>query len=128
MKINFKKIALLSLSFLSASAFAVSSEAQKAADLAGVASNGVALFSGINSATIALFYLVGVVVFGGGCYLLYKEQGEQGRGHAKKGAVGMLVGAALLALPTMIGLTATSVAGSNSIKGAEKCVGVECML
>ncbi|MCG3884888.1 hypothetical protein I3271_09325 [Photobacterium leiognathi] len=59
--------------------------------------------------------------------MIYKEQSEQGRGHAKKGAVGMLIGASLLALPTMIGLTATSVAGEGSIKGAAGCIGPECL-
>lgn len=92
--------------------------------LVGLATRGTEAVNAFNTFALGSFYLAGVVVFGMGCYLIYKEQGESGRGHGKKGVVGMLVGGALLAMPSMIGLTTDTLTSSDQT--ATACIGSAC--
>lgn len=61
----------------------------------------------------AMFF-VGLVVFGIGIFLIYKDSKQPNQGHAKNGMIGIFVGALLLSVPTVIGVMGSTVLGSDS--------------
>lgn len=88
-------------------------DAMAAQDAADLAENVMDQLSAIENLLLALFFLVGVVLFGTGLYLFWKDSKETGRGHAKNGAIALAIGTLLLALTTLIGVFATSIFGSD---------------
>lgn len=67
----------------------------------------------LKSLTLSVIFMVGLVVFGVGVWMIYKDSKEPDRGHAKTGMIAMLVGAIMLAVPTAIGVTGSSIFGSD---------------
>ncbi|SHH50448.1 hypothetical protein [Ferrimonas marina] len=63
---------------------------------------------------VSAIYLAGIVIFGMGCWFLYKDQKEEGRGHGKTGFVALLVGAGLLAAPSLANLFAGTLTGNDT--------------
>lgn len=70
------------------------------------------LAAGRSLALMAMF-LVGLIVFGTGIYLIYKDSKQPNQDHAKKGMIGILVGALLLSVPTVVGVMGSTVLGSS---------------
>lgn len=84
-----------------------------ARDLNDVARNGEQFIASAKSLMIAVFFLLGLCLFGFGLYSFYKESKEEGRGHAKKGFVMVGVGVALLCIVMIVKLTAATALGSD---------------
>lgn len=83
-------------------------------DLNDMAQNGEKFITSIKSLMISLFFLIGLCLFGFGLFAFYKESKEEGRGHAKRGAISVGVGILLLIIPVAIKLTANTAVGSDA--------------
>ncbi|SHH50418.1 hypothetical protein [Ferrimonas marina] len=88
--------------------------AANAAGLESIAENGKKAADEFQNLAVSVVYLAGIVVFGLGCFYLYKDQKEEGRGHGKTGFVALLVGAALLAMPSLVDIFAGTVVGGDA--------------
>lgn len=64
--------------------------------------------NGFKSFALILAALLGVVLFVLGLWLLYKESKQPGQGNGKNGFVAMFVGASLLSISALIGITSQS--------------------
>lgn len=81
-------------------------------------------FTSLKSMVLAVGFFIGTVLFVSGLWLIYKDSKQPGQGHAKNGFIAMLVGAGLLIVQTLVGITAETVTetgddATNSIE-AEK--------
>ncbi|MGD1524378.1 DUF6750 family protein [Vibrio owensii] len=76
--------------------------ASEATSIGGLADNIKGNFKALKELAFSFGYLVGVVLFVGGIYLVYKDSKQPGQDHAKKGFISMMVGVALLVSPTLI--------------------------
>ena len=56
-------------------------------------------------------FLIGLIVFLSGLYFFYLDNKQPNQGHAKKGLVGVLVGAALLAAPFLLDVGTETMGG-----------------
>ena len=65
------------------------------------------------SLALSAFFFVGLVIFGIGIFLIYKDSKQPNQGHAKNGMIGMLVGALLLAIPSVVGVMGSTVLGDD---------------
>lgn len=83
-------------------------------DLNGMAQRGEQFIGNLKSLMISLFFLIGLCLFGFGLFSFYKESKEEGRGHAKRGAISVLVGVLLLIIPVAIKMTAATAVGSDA--------------
>ncbi|MGD1524379.1 hypothetical protein [Vibrio owensii] len=75
-------------------------------DIAGSAQGN---FTALKELAFSFGYLVGVVLFVAGIWLVYKDSKQPGQDHAKKGFISILIGVALLVAPTLIGIMSNSV-------------------
>lgn len=94
------------LFILAASMMTFSVNAQNAAETAEYVEGQISSFL---SLAIQAGFLVGVVLFLSGLYLLYKDSQQQGQGHAKKGFIALAVGSALLMSPTLMDVGSSSI-------------------
>ena len=76
----------------------------------------------VGDLAINFFYLVGLILFGGGIWLLNKDQKQPGQDHAKKGAWAMGVGVGMIVITTLINMFASTATGTN-VKENEYKVG-----
>lgn len=67
----------------------------------------------IKSLAVSIAFLLGIVLFIAGLWMLYKDSKQPGQGHAKNGMIAMLVGAGLLVVQTLVGITAQSVTNNG---------------
>lgn len=79
---------------------------QQISDLAASAQGN---FTALKELAFSFGYLVGVVLFVAGIWLVYKDSKQPGQDHAKKGFISILIGVALLVAPTLIGIMSNSV-------------------
>ena len=68
----------------------------------------------MKSLALTIMFFVGLVIFGVGIFLIYKDSKQPNQGHAKNGFIGILVGALLLSVTTVIGVMGSTVLGSDS--------------
>ncbi|MEZ8292749.1 hypothetical protein AB6D11_02725 [Vibrio splendidus] len=72
-------------------------------------------FASIKGMALNFGYMAGIILILLGVWFLYKEQKQQGQGHAKNGMVAMFVGAALLGGPGLASILMNT-AGLDSSK------------
>lgn len=78
-------------------------------DAAAVAENIEDQVLNFKSLALSIAFLLGIVLFIAGLWMLYKDSKQPGQGHAKNGLIAILVGAGLLVVQTLVGITAESV-------------------
>ncbi len=59
----------------------------------------------LKTLVVLLAYLIGVILFATGLWLVYKDGQESGRGHMKNGIIALIIGSVLLIFPTAVGWT-----------------------
>ena len=85
--------------------------AATATTLGGLFTNIKANFSSFKNLAFSFGYLMGVILFVSGIWLVYKDSKQPGQDHAKKGGIALLVGVALLTAPTLIEIFGASTVG-----------------
>ena len=95
----------------------VASAATGATDIKGMAEATEANIVAIKSLAMSLFYLAGLVLFGGGLFLIYKDQKTPNQGHAKNGFISIAIGVCLLLIPSLVNIFSTSIGGSSEAAG-----------
>ena|GEM_PF-3028048 len=110
-------VATLSLFFLGMDVMA----ADEAKGLGALAKAFTTEVSAFKVLALGVFYLGGVIAFGTGLFYFYKETKQPGQNHLPKGFAGVLVGGALIALPSLLNTTAESMGGQgeNAMKSVE---------
>ena len=89
----------------------------KANDISGMAGAVEGNINAIKSLALSVFYMAGLFLFGGGLFLIYKDQKQPNQGHAKNGGISIIIGVLLLLIPSLIGIAATSVGGDSGAAG-----------
>lgn len=88
--------------------------AADAKTLGEMATSAEANIYAIKQLSLSLFYLAGLVLFGGGLFLLYKDQKTPNQGHAKNGFISIAIGVCLLLIPSLLGVFSTSIGGDKA--------------
>lgn len=113
-----KFIGALSAGAVAAGTFLLPEMAFAAGGIGEVASTIQGNFSNIKSAIVSGGFVVGALLAVTGVYLIYKDTKQPGQDHLKKGLVAVIVGALLLALPTVVDTSTQTIFnanGSNSL-------------
>ncbi|MND11581.1 hypothetical protein D3C87_351470 [compost metagenome] len=111
MKKSMFSMGFMSAITLSAMLFAVDANAANdVAELAGTVQGNIKAVKGL---IVSAAYLIGVFLFAGGLYMIYKDSKQPGQDHAKKGFISLVIGACLLILPTMVDYMSGSLGGGD---------------
>jgi len=92
----------------------VPSVAFAANDVAALAGTLQGNIKALKELAVSVAFMLGVVLFIAGLYLIYKDSKQPGQDHAKKGFISLLIGTALLLLPTMIGYASGTLGGADA--------------
>lgn len=111
MKKNKFSVGAVAAIAMGAMLFAV--DANAANDISELATTIEGNIKAVKSLVVSISYLLGVVLFAGGLYLVYKDSKQQGQDHAKKGFISLAIGTCLLILPTMIDYMSGSLGGGD---------------
>lgn len=83
-------------------------------DLSDVSDRLQENITSLKSLALSVMFLIGLVVFGVGIWLFYKDSKQANQGHAKNGFIALIVGALLLSVTTVVGVLGNTVLGSDS--------------
>lgn len=89
--------------------------AAKATTFTTLNNNIIANFTSFKGLAFSFGYLIGVILFVSGIWLIYKDSKQPGQDHAKKGGIALLIGVALLVAPTLIDIFGASTVGDTAI-------------
>lgn len=107
------KYAMSVLSAVALGAMMFSIDANAANDVANLAETIQGNIKAVKSLIVSASYMVGVFLFAGGLYMIYKDSKQPGQDHAKKGFISLAIGTCLLILPTMIDYMSGSLGGGD---------------
>ena len=125
-KVNKKLLAIMAVGAISLMAPDIVNAAP-ASDLKGMAAAAETNINAIKALALSVFYMAGLFLFGGGLFLIYKDQKQPNQGHAKNGGISIIIGVLLLLIPSLIGIASTSVGGleADSDKALRSSKGFE---
>lgn len=83
------------------------------ADITALANTAKGNIQSIKSLAISIAFMLGVILFIAGLYLIYKDSKQPGQDHAKKGFISIIVGTCLLILPLMVDVASGSLGGNE---------------
>ncbi|MCP1674278.1 hypothetical protein J2T57_001380 [Natronocella acetinitrilica] len=106
-------LSYLALAAVAGVAFLFSGDALAQQDIAQMTGTVRTQVDALKNLAVAVFFLIGFVLFGVGLWLFWKDSKESGRGHAKNGLIAVCVGAALLLITTLVGVAANSMLGGG---------------
>lgn len=82
-------------------------------DISALANTAKGNIQSIKSLAVSIAFMLGVILFIAGLYLIYKDSKQPGQDHAKKGFISIIVGTCLLILPVMVDVASGSLGGGE---------------